>query len=81
MRHIGVQGEPWSRCDRCGFEYPMGMLTRQKGRLVCTKTCFDDTDQEHRTRIISAVLASSDQEKVDQVSQIRMTIDTDEVTF
>ncbi len=58
MRHKGVNFIPWSVCDRCGFQYPLGQLVAQKGLMVCTLYCFDNTDIEYRPLQIQQVLDS-----------------------
>lgn len=45
-------GEPWRRCDRCGFWYPKPELVRQKGLWVCTDHCRDDLTREQALRDI-----------------------------
>jgi hypothetical protein len=38
-------GQAWRECARCGFDFPMGLLRRQNGILVCsgpgTSNCAD----------------------------------------
>ncbi len=59
-------GSQWEICDRCGFQFPIGQLVRQKGLLVCTRTCFDDLTVERRPYMIEQILGTAvDQEGVD----------------
>lgn len=58
MVNISV-GEQWDRCDRCGFNYPVSHLTRQKGLKVCTEKCVDNTDVENHVKIVRSVLAAA----------------------
>jgi hypothetical protein len=61
-----VTGQQWQLCDRCGLAYPMGELVKQKGMMVCTRTCFDNLEVERRQQMIERTLvAASDQEGVD----------------
>jgi len=53
----GVQRTEWRKCDRCGFMYPITMLTRQLGLLVCASTCRDDISILYRATQIAKVLA------------------------
>lgn len=60
------RGEQWDMCDQCGFQFPMSMLTKQKGKLVCVKRCVDNLEVERRDYVIGQMLsASNDQEGVD----------------
>lgn len=33
--HSGRGITPWHRCDRCGWDYPVTMLKRQLGLILC----------------------------------------------
>ena len=61
-RHQGIYHEDWDNCQRCGFEYPISMLTFQLGLKVCTKTCVDNLDVMYRPLAISRVFESDDRE-------------------
>lgn len=61
-----VRKEQWDICERCGLLYPMGSLVKQKGLLVCTRTCFDNLEVERRQQLIMRVLGDGiTQEGVD----------------
>jgi hypothetical protein len=60
--HSGLKTGPWHRCDRCGWEYPVGQLARQMGLILCVTKCFDNTLSWERDQIIQEVLESSKQE-------------------
>lgn len=61
-----LRREQWQQCDRCGFLFPMSQLTKQKGMLLCTRTCFDDLTVERRPLMISQILGVGvEQEGVD----------------
>lgn len=57
MRQAGnPHREPWESCARCGFDFPVSMLRRQNGLLVCagpgTTRCADIQGADHfRKRI------------------------------
>lgn len=59
-----VTKQQWQLCDRCGLNYPMGSLVKQKGILVCTK-CLDNLTVEHRSFEIERVLGANITEGVD----------------
>lgn len=71
--------QPWSTCDRCGFDYPLSQLVAQKGLKLCTKTCLDNLDIEFRPYMIESVLSSSDQEGVSQTTEVQQN--PEEVLF
>jgi hypothetical protein len=59
-------GGQWDICDRCGFQFPISQLVKQKGLLVCIRRCFDDLTVERRPYIIEQILGTGvDQEGVD----------------
>lgn len=63
-----VLHQQWQTCERCGFLYPMGKLTKQKGLLVCTQRCYDNLEVERRPWVIEQVLTTggaTDQEGLD----------------
>lgn len=78
QRHDGIQREQWDRCDRCGFEYPVSKLVMQKGKKVCTVTCYDTTLIEERPLIIAQVLndeseLQSDERLIQDDNDLRFT--------
>lgn len=61
-----VRKQQWDICERCGFIYPMGSLVKQKGLLICTRTCFDNLMIERRDQLIMRILGDGiSQEGVD----------------
>jgi hypothetical protein len=60
--HSGLETGPWHRCDRCGMEYPVGQLQRQRGLILCTTKCVDDTLSSERDAIIQQVLEEGNPE-------------------
>ena len=61
--HSGIHGDPWHRCDCCGFDYRTSQLRRQNNFIVCAK-CYDDpsNNPQHRDAIIQQVLTNSSEE-------------------
>ena len=58
--HSGIHGIPWGRCDRCGLDFPLDRLVRQRGLLLCTeRNCWDNPIAWNRERIIEDVLETS----------------------
>jgi hypothetical protein len=58
MKRRGVWHKLWGKCSRCGFDYPLDMLTPQLGLLVCSlNACVDNLDTIYRPSIIAAKLA------------------------
>lgn len=57
-RHQGLWMQQWQKCDRCGFDFPLGMLTMQKGLLLDAK-CLDNLDVEFRPKIIAEALSDT----------------------
>ena len=42
MRSVGMTGQKWFTCGRCGFDYPVKYRRQQDGLSVCTYLpCFD----------------------------------------
>ena len=76
-RHAGIQGEAWSFCDRCGFEWPINQLSRQFGLLVCPRD-VDDLDNYRRPQLISNILRS--QEDVPELGRV-ITQQNEEIFF
>lgn len=70
MRHTGVSWEPWSVCQRCGFQYPLGKLVNQLGLMICTVYCIDNLDIQYRPFMIEQVLSSNNEEKVPQTPYV-----------
>ncbi len=56
-KHKGVQWAPWSTCDRCGFQYPLGQLVAQFGLKLCVRWCFDNTQNLYRPFVIEQILS------------------------
>lgn len=57
-RHSGLYMQQWAQCSRCGFDFPIGQLTMQKGLLLDSK-CVDNLDVEYRPKIIAEALADT----------------------
>lgn len=51
-----VTGGQWELCERCGFLFPMGKLTKQKGMLLCERRCIDNLEVERRDNLIMKTL-------------------------
>lgn len=79
VRMKGVWREVWEICGRCGFPYPLSMLTKQKGLLVCSG-CFDNTLVERRSQMIDQVLADG-QEGDNPKAEKQASDDTFEIMF
>ncbi len=62
--HSGIHGDPWHRCDRCGYDYPVSRLVRQRGLIVCLDKCFDNLLSFQRDNIIQNNLSQSAQEEM-----------------
>lgn len=62
----GIRGTPWAYCDRCGLQYPIDQLLKQRGLLVCGPRskggCFDNPLIFEREEIIQDVLSYSGEE-------------------
>lgn len=56
--HSGRGICPWHRCDRCGWDYPVSMLQRQLGLILC-QPCVDNPIAWVRPLIIQDVINSS----------------------
>jgi hypothetical protein len=61
QNHSGIHGDPWSRCDRCGFDYPLSALQMQNGLLLCNKD-VDDPQIWQRDVEIADILSNSESE-------------------
>lgn len=58
MNRGSVRHKLWSKCSRCGHDFPVDMLTPQLGLLVChVNGCFDNLDTMYRPTVIAAALA------------------------
>lgn len=57
----------WSKCSRCGFDFPTDMLSPQLGLQVCSR-CTDNLDTMYRPRIIQEALAEP-KEADDNIAQ------------
>lgn len=58
---VGIRGDPWSRCDRCGCDYRLSELSMQNGQLLC-RSDFDNPEAFHRDETIAQVISSSPDE-------------------
>lgn len=70
--HSGIHGDPWHRCDICGWDWHTSRLRRQpglrRGLLVCPK-CWDDPLTFYRDYHIQEILSYSADEEM-QVAEI-----------
>lgn len=80
VRHQGLWWQDWDTCQRCGFIYPLSMLTTQKGLIVCTVTCLDNLDVEQRPVIIAETLSSGDEFTQDK-DQLQTDTTMDDLEF
>jgi recombinational DNA repair protein (RecF pathway) len=55
--HSGRGICPWHRCDRCGWDFPVSMLRRQLGLILCDQ-CFDNPIAWQRPLMIQDLLGS-----------------------
>jgi hypothetical protein len=60
--HSGILQSPWSRCQRCGRDFPLSKLVQQKGLLVCVEACYDNPIAWERERIMVEALQQPDTE-------------------
>lgn len=37
-----IRHEKWAECALCGFEYPLSMMWKRRGQLVCIEACRDE---------------------------------------
>lgn len=59
-KNVGVTGEQWTTCDRCGFDHPVGILSKQMGLKLCNcHGCLDNLAIQRRPQVIAAVLSDS----------------------
>ncbi len=71
QRHSGKRGVPWSRCDRCKFDYPLDRLMMQDGLLLCLEKCIDNTLIWLRDRAISRTLRFPREEPLNVTARVR----------
>lgn len=69
IQHSGIRRQVWTKCDRCGFEYPVEKLTSQKGALLCPED-LDNLRIEERPMVIQEVLEDGE-ELLDVVGEYR----------
>jgi hypothetical protein len=55
--HSAINVAPWHRCDRCGWDYRVTDLRRQRGLLLCAP-CYDNPIAWQRPQIIQDVLSA-----------------------
>jgi hypothetical protein len=66
----GLRGIPWSRCDRCGLDYPLDMLSMQNGLLLDSK-CLDDPIMWYRPAIQAEHIQYPPEEVPNITGQVR----------
>lgn len=59
-RHQGIWNQNWAQCSRCGFDYPISQLTKQKGLMLDAK-CLDNLDVEIRIKTIAEILSDGEE--------------------
>ena len=69
--NAGVRRDAWSRCDRCGRDYPLGEMQMQNGLLLCNSTCWDNPLAFYRQNIITAKLSDGRIEFDDETGKKR----------
>lgn len=53
------RGEEWDVCARCGSPFPMSLLRKQQGLLLCERDTDDlSATEERRQQVIASVLKS-----------------------
>ena len=64
-------GAQWDLCGRCGFLFPVGELTPQKGVLVCRRD-LDDTSREDgvRQKMIEQILSTGANEEGSDMREV-----------
>lgn len=67
--HKAIQRKVWTKCDVCGFEWPVERLTSQQGLLKCPND-VDNLIMEERAQVIAQVL-SDGEEFLDVVGEQR----------
>ena len=76
-RSKGVWKQEWSACDRCGFMFPLSMLSRQMGLTVCPYD-IDDLSNYYRPEQIQKVLSDGQEGRSDKPEVFR---DPGEIVF
>jgi len=54
--HSALAGDPWARCDRCGWDYRLSQMVMQNGLLLCFAKCYDNPDILNRDQEIQEAL-------------------------
>jgi hypothetical protein len=80
VRRQGVWREVWEVCGRCGREYPLSMLHKQHGLLVCADD-FDNTAIEKREAMIQSVLANGQESENPKLEKQAVDEDTYDISF
>lgn len=64
-------GQQWDSCSRCGFLFPVGELSVQKGLLVCSRD-RDDLSREDavRQRVIEQTLSAGQNEESTDMREV-----------
>lgn len=52
----GFNGIPWGYCERCGWQYPVDHLVKQRGIVVCVDKCYDNPLIFDRERLIAETI-------------------------
>lgn len=74
-----ISGEQWAKCDRCGFDHSIGMLSRQLGLTLCSDHgCLDDLITMRRPQMIQSILADGTEF---QSQLVEIVADPGEVAF
>lgn len=66
----GIRGVPWSRCDRCGAQYPLDQLQMQNGLLLC-KHDYDKPAMFTRDQRVAEFLANAGPDAQNETSKRR----------
>jgi hypothetical protein len=61
--HTAIRVAPWHRCDRCGWDYRVTELRRQRGELLCSY-CYDNPIAWQRFQMIQDVLSAGAEEEM-----------------
>jgi len=76
--HSGWHGVAWHRCDRCGQEFPVTLLVRQRGSIFCTpNNCVDNPLIWNRPGIIQEVLEFGQDQEMAVADILRDNLNTD----
>ena len=73
----GIRGVPWSRCDRCGVDYPLDRLTMQNGLLLCGQD-FDTPFMFYRDEVVAENLSEGAEHEMENVTSIKREEPNDE---